>query len=143
MSLGLAVERLKSIHSSSSERRMTEDERIKMLYPDLLNAGGLLSAIRTALQGKHASIQINGFGTGLSYAHVQCEQLSAQIFIGIDERRFDFDLWHEGIVQAAGASADFDDVTLAVERWVLGIGAVESLTQEFPFIRRKERSTTG
>ena len=79
----------------------------------------------------------------MSYAHVQHEQLSAQIFIGIDERRFDFDFWHEGIVQAAGVSTDFNDVTLAIERWVLGNGAVASLTQEFPFIRRKEGSKTG
>ncbi len=118
---------------------MTEDETIALLYPDLVEAGGLLSAVRTALVGKQAGLQINGFGTGLSYAHVQYEQRSAQIFIGIDNRRFDFDLWHEGVAQAAGDSAEFNAVMLAIEQWILKDRNVVTLMQEFSFIHQRRR----
>jgi hypothetical protein len=117
-------------------KRMNEDAKIKTLYPDIFEAGGLLSVIRTLLENRLEGAEINGLGTGHSYAHVRLGDKSSQVFLGLEERCFLFDFWCAGNKQASGASAHLDDVAASVEVWLKGDGRVEALVKACPFVRQ-------
>ena len=51
---------------------MNEDEKIRSLYPDILERGGLLGVVRALLGPRVMGAEINGFGTGQNYAVSAC-----------------------------------------------------------------------
>ncbi len=117
---------------------MNEDEKVRSLYPDILERGGLVSVVRAMLEARPVPSTINGFGTGQNYAHVQLGDKSSQIFLCLDERCFSFDFWQSGHERASGTSSNLEDVGAAIEYWLTEEGGVEALVRAFPFVRQRE-----
>jgi len=67
---------------------MSDEDKIAKHYPDIIEQGGTLAAVRIAFRGKHDGLEINGFNTGLSYASLQCGERYSQVFMALEERLF-------------------------------------------------------
>src|SRR5712692_10064714 len=116
---------------------MSEPQTVESLYPDLIQEGGLLSAVKRRLVPKLAGIEVNGFGTGLSYAWVQFGSRASQMFLRLNERRFAFDLFQEGKPLAVGTTPSLDEALGSILYWLSSRCSADDLIREFPFVRHK------
>ena len=116
---------------------MNEDEKVRSLYPDILEKGGLLPVIRALFANRVPGVTINGFGTGQNFAHVELADKSSQIFLRLDERGFSFDFWRAGQKQASGTTPNLREVRTSVEQWLTGNGDVDALAKAYPFVRER------
>src|SRR5262245_48565545 len=98
------------VYSSRHRTPAMFDANLKgLFYPDLVESGGLLPAIRTAFAGA-SSVEFNGFGTGASYAHLAVDGRSAQVFIGATQRLFLFDCREGSACHAKGETSEFGEL---------------------------------
>jgi len=119
---------------------MTEDEKIRLHYEDILEGSGLVAVLRTMFARECAAIQVHGFGSGLGFASAEFGERSVAVFLALDERCFLFNFCHRGRKQASGSSGDLNLVSASIRRWLLGNINVDALVEEFAFVRRKETS---
>ena len=116
---------------------MSEPQTVESLYPDLVQEGGLLSAVKQRLVAKLAGTEVNGFGTGKSYAWVQFGSRASQVFLRLNERKFDFDLYQEGKALAVGTTPSLDEAIGSMLYWLSSSCSVDDLIREFSFVRHK------
>ncbi len=116
---------------------MSEEEKIATNYPDIVEQGGTLSAVRMAFHRKHDGLEIEGFGTGLGYAHLRCGERSAQVFLALEERLFLMDFSVRGRKLARGQTPAFGELVASLDRWLLRDCTPEGLLIEFPFVTLK------
>lgn len=108
------------------------DENLKGIYPDLVQAGGLLSAVRTAFAG-HPEVEINSFGTGAHYAHVATGNRSVDVYITAPQRLFLFGLWDKQGCLAQGETPEFCELVEALSAWLLQRSSTVELVSAHPF----------
>jgi hypothetical protein len=116
---------------------MNEAEKVKSIYPDVVENGGLLAVVRRMFKDGPTGVEVNGFGSGQNYAHIKFGQRSSQVFLRLDERRFLFDFWEEQKKRAFASSPDLREVRAAIEKWLQEETSVDSLIVNFPFVQRK------
>src|SRR5579859_7529975 len=91
------------------------------LYPDLVSAGGLGSALQAALHTLGSRLTVTGLDPDVKfvvYARVESGHRFSQIYIGAEERLFMFDLWNRGVMLADAATPDLVEAVRAIDRWV-------------------------
>lgn len=118
---------------------MNDQEKVRCLYPDILDGGGLLSVVRALFGTRIVSIRISGFGTGQNYARIELADKSSQIFLLLDQRDFSFDFWRVGQKQASGTTPNLQAVIASIEHWVTGDGDVDALVRAYPFVLPHKR----
>jgi len=111
------------------------NQRIKRLYGDVEDAGGLVNILRPMLSEWMLGTEIHGFGTWQNYAHIQLGERTAQVFLSLMERRFMVDFWKGRQQVARGSSASLEEVKASIGNW-LAEGNVDNLTGTFPFVTR-------
>ena len=107
------------------------DANLTKFYPELVESGGLLAAMRAAFVGE-PTVEVNGFGTGASYAHLAVDKRSAQVFIGAGYRLFIFDCREETTCHAKGKTPEFGELVAALHAWLLQRRSVEELISSHP-----------
>ena len=117
------------------------DANLTRMYPELVESGGLLPAIRAAF-AQHPTIEINGFGTGAHYAHLAAGSRSADVYIGAAQRIFLFGLCEESACQVQGETPEFDGLVGALTAWLLRHSSVTELVSAHPFCESHHRKTT-
>jgi hypothetical protein len=115
------------------------DANLTGMYPDLVESGGLLLAIRTAF-ARHPAVEVNGFSSGANYAHLAVDRRSAQVFIGAAERLFLFDCREESTCHAKGETPEFGELVAALSTWLLQRCSVEELVSAHPFCEIHQRT---
>lgn len=116
---------------------MKDTKPIESLYPDLVYTGGLQAVVRQRLEGKLAGLEVNGFGTGQGYVWVQFGSRANQVFLQLDERKFNFDFFVNGQTVAVGATPNLDEALTSILYWLSSSCSAESLFSKFPFTKRK------
>jgi hypothetical protein len=124
--------------AAGNQWKMNEDDIIKLYYSDIVEMGGLLSAIRSLMEHGIPGASVNGFGAGRSYARVELEEKSSQVFLCLDERCFNFDFWLSGRKQAFGLSPNLRDAEESIKKWLTGKDDIYALARTFPFIKVME-----
>ena len=109
-------------------------EEYRRLYPDLLEKGGIVNAVKILL-AQSPTVAVNGWGS--NYAHIQCEKRSGQISIRAEERQFRFDLWQEGTVLADGEHTDFERVVQIIKDWVTSTKNAEDFERETGLVKAR------
>ena len=112
----------------------TEEENYRNLYPDLAANGGVLDWSRKLL-AQTPVVAVNGWNR--NYTHFQCSARSAQLFIGMFERKFSFDFWEEGKILANGDHTDFERTVQIIKEWVTGSKSAEAFEQEIGFVKAR------
>jgi|SRR5579862_2566784 len=115
---------------------MNENEKIKLLYSDVITQGGLLAVVKGMFKDGPIGIEVNGFGTGQNYVHVQLGQRSSQIFLCLDERLFLFDFWEMGQKRASASSQELADVNAMIQMW-LKQSSIEAISASFPSVHKR------
>lgn len=98
-----------------------DDPNHQELYPDLIEAGGLVPALAAALQliGSDLEPASNDFFEGkITYARIEKANRFSQFYIGANERCFSFDFWRDGVIYANARTADLSKAAEIVHLWV-------------------------
>ena len=118
---------------------MNDGEKIELLYSDVIRKGGLLSTVREMFKDDLTGIEVNGFGTGQSYAHLQLGRRSSQILLCLDERLFLIDFWETGQKRAWASSRELADVKTMIQMW-MEQSSIDAMSERFPSIQKRNSS---
>ncbi len=108
------------------------------LHPDIVQAGGLASALQNVLDQLGASLRVGELGEPrfIAYANVRSGQRSSQVMLAAEERAFSVDFWNQGVVYGHGGVGDLRQAALAIVRFQEGLASVEMMAAEFPWFER-------
>ena len=104
-------------------------------YPDLVEAGGLLAALRKALPPQ-ADIEMFGFETGPTYASLRLGTRSVQVFLGATERQFLPEFWERHACEAKGKTPDLEALIKSTSAWLLQGNSTTAFLSTFRFCQK-------
>jgi hypothetical protein len=111
---------------------------IPELYPDLIEQGGLVSALQSAMRKIGSSLSVSGLGESVAfvvYARVELGHRFSQIYIGAETRMFSFDFWNRGVCLAHGATPEFLEMARCVDKWVASGCSTDELATAYRFVQ--------
>lgn len=106
------------------------------LYPDLIAAGGLGSALQSSLRDVGSSLTASEL-LGIHFvvhAGVESGSRFSQVYIDDEERLFCFDFWARGVMLATAGTPHLTDVARAIDMWVGSACATAELAAAFRFV---------
>lgn len=111
---------------------------INILYPEIESAGGLISALDSALKrnGSLLKVSINensSFFNGF-YARVANENKFSQIYIAAEEKFYLPDFWRDGVCLAHGKIENIDFLVQSLDFWLTSDITTAELASRFSFV---------
>jgi hypothetical protein len=116
---------------------MIAAKRVNDLYPDLIVAGGLVTALQNALRSVESPLTAGGFDAAVEfipYTRVESGPRFSQVYIAEEQRLFLFDCWGRGVCLAEGSTPSLTDLARAIDRWVGSDCTTAELASEFEFV---------
>ncbi|MEU6339707.1 DUF6193 family natural product biosynthesis protein [Streptomyces sp. NPDC046977] len=110
------------------------------LYPEVVEAGSLQSAIQTAVdrEGLALAVELTS-SPGWRYvaAMTEADDRSANVLMADGARTFMVDCWADGVHMASGSTQNLAQVAGALHTWIQGAG-VRDLVARWAFLRTWE-----
>ncbi len=107
------------------------------LYPDLVSAGGLVSAFEGLLASTAGKLTITTL-PNVPYVRVVGGNRSSQVNIGAHERIFLGDFWSEGVLHGNAATDHLVDTARAIHCWIETRYDLAQMEYEFGFFHSTE-----
>lgn len=101
-----------------------EEELLRVHYPDLVPAGGLVAAM--ADRARATGVPLTGVGPGGQSSGARTAALESPtgyfaVYLDTGERDFVVVFWDRGVKMGGGATADLDEVVKAASAWQQGL----------------------
>ncbi|MFI7440572.1 DUF6193 family natural product biosynthesis protein [Nonomuraea indica] len=124
-------------HDDSGSTSSPEEVLDSNLYGDLIQAGGLASAIATT--ASTLGIQLGPIKTQhasgrYSTAEISSERGNILVLLGVERRAFSINISNETLSWASGATDNLATVTRMAHAWQVGI-SLRDLINFYPFMR--------
>jgi hypothetical protein len=108
-----------------------------VLYPDVVAAGGLVAALRSALQAMRSPLDVTELPKEhrfVAYARVARGVRASQVYIAADQRLFLNDFWRDGVNFANGRTPQLTQTARAIHEWIADECSIERLASGFDFV---------
>lgn len=111
-------------------------------YPDLIEKGGLVSALQSALIEADSTLkvkdsEISGFPV---YARVESNKRFSQIYIGSEQRMFISDFWQDGIALGNAHTDSLIELAKVLKEWLETTINLTELSKKFEFVKPDEKA---
>lgn len=114
------------------------------LYPDLIEKGGLVSALQSALLEINSPLKVKDNELSLSgfpvYARVESNNRFSQIYIASEERLFISDFWESGIMLGNACTDSLIELAQVLHEWLGTTIILTELAKKFKFIKVDEKA---
>lgn len=108
------------------------------LYSDIIEKGGLIPAVQSALSDIHSPLTVKGLNPhphGFpAYARVEANNRFSQIYVAAERPRFSCDYWKEGVLLGSGITDSLIDLARSLNTWIHSQVNTGELTHRFPFV---------
>lgn len=112
------------------------------LYPDLVEAGGLPSALQEVLEGFACGLTVDGVGEPLPFAYANIRKASrySQVMIAAHERAFSFDFWSQGVQYGHGWTRDLTEGARSIVAFLVEQATLATMGARFPWVQPSENA---
>jgi hypothetical protein len=111
---------------------------IKILYPEIESAGGLIFALDNAFKRNGSSLRgsnnENSIFFNKFYARIEKDNKYSQIYIAAEEKFYLPDFWRNGVCLAHGKIDDIDLLVQSLDFWLWSDVTTEELSSKFSFV---------
>lgn len=114
----------------------------KNLYPDLIEKGGLVKALQSALLEINSNLEakeigIEGFPV---YARLELNKRFSQIYISSEQRMFIGDFWESGIMLGNVLTDSLANLVEVLKLWLETSIRLTELSKKFEFVKPDEKA---
>lgn len=103
------------------------------LYPDVVAAGSLSTALAQALAHLGSPLQPESLINFLVFARVERGSRFCQMYIAAHERLFIFDFWSKGVGYGNGSTSNLHDAAQAIHFWIIEQPDLARMQDRFNF----------
>lgn len=111
-------------------------------YPDLVEKGGLDSALQSAFTEIQSSLKVTNFGTDFLFvcSYVEKNNRSSQIKIASEQRLFIGDFWESGIILGKTYTDSISELVQVIHEWLETSISITELGKKFEFVELHEKA---
>jgi Family of unknown function (DUF6193) len=128
--------------SSVKKEMQLATDTTEKFYPDLIEKGGLVSALQFALIETNSTLEVKASGiSGFPvYARVELNKRFSQIYIGSEQRMFISDFWQDGIALGNAHTDSLTELAKVLKKWLETTINLTELSEEFEFVKPDEKA---